>query len=79
VTTTIGEDYPIGTTTVTCTASELNGNTASTTFTVTVIGQDLPVTGPSAMRPAALGMGLLSLGVIAVYWGTRRRWRWSAN
>jgi HYR domain-containing protein len=74
-----GSTFPVGTTTVTCTASDPSGNTASTSFTVPVIGDDLPVTGPSAMRPAALGMGLLTSGLVAVYWGTRRRWRWAAN
>jgi hypothetical protein len=48
-------------------------------FTVTVIGDDLPVTGPSAMRPAALGLGLLTSGLAPSTGGTRRRWRWSAN
>ncbi|HWN93409.1 MAG TPA: HYR domain-containing protein, partial [Methylomirabilota bacterium] len=33
-----GDTFPIGTTTVTCTASDVNGNSASCSFTVTVLG-----------------------------------------
>ncbi|WP_373057450.1 HYR domain-containing protein [Zunongwangia sp. H14] len=38
-----GSEFPTGTTTVTYTATDINGNTASTTFTVTVEDNEAPV------------------------------------
>jgi hypothetical protein len=35
-----GSTFPVGSTTVTCTATDASGNTASSTFNVTVIGGD---------------------------------------
>jgi uncharacterized repeat protein (TIGR01451 family) len=41
-----GSTFPVGATTVTCTASDDSGNTASCTFTVTVIGAGCQLTCP---------------------------------
>jgi len=48
-----GSLFPIGTTTVTCTATDAAGNTSACSFTVTVTGQDL-----SALGPAQVWIGL---------------------
>lgn len=46
-----GSTFPVGDTTVTCTASDTRGNTASTTFVVTVTPQAGDTTPPSISAP----------------------------
>ncbi|MCB0968266.1 MAG: ExeM/NucH family extracellular endonuclease [Ilumatobacter sp.] len=81
-----GSTFPVGTTTVTCTATDGSGNTATTTFdivvqsnavttttTPTTIAPELPATGSSpfgALRWAAL---LLAGGVVLIVGAARRR------
>jgi hypothetical protein len=49
-----GSTFPMGTTTVTCTAKDTNGNTSTASFTVTVVG----AAGQSAaLRSAVTGVG----------------------
>ncbi len=49
-----GSTFPFGTTTVKCTASDTRGNTASASFTVTVVDTELPVlTLPSTITATA--------------------------
>ena len=73
-----GSTFPIGTTVVTCTATDVAGNTASTTFTIVVVrGRQLPATGSSSSWPTGLALGFILGGMFlltaAHVGGTRRR------
>src|SRR5206468_9717651 len=50
-----GSTFPIGTTTVTSTATDAKGNTASCTFTVTVVAADVSVSATASPNPALAG------------------------
>jgi len=54
-----GSTFPIGTTTVTCTATDDSGNSASATFTITVdlysASFKAPIDGPSVLNVAKAG------------------------
>ncbi len=59
-----GSTFPIGTTTVTCTATDVSGNSSSCTFTVTVVDTVGPVVAcPGDMTVAATGPG----GAVVTY------------
>ena len=66
-----GSTFPIGTTTVTCTATDGAGNSASSSFTVTVSSSGglpstggLPETGGSPARTLALAALLVAVGLV---------------
>jgi hypothetical protein len=58
-----GDTFPIGTTTVTCTASDSRGNTSTKTFTVTVVGDTTP---PVITVPATIATNATSPAGAAV-------------
>ena len=59
-----GSTFPVGTTTVTCTATDVHGNTGSGSFSVTVQDTTPPVvTVPANMNVAATGAG----GAVVTY------------
>ncbi len=59
--------FPGGTTTVTCTATDPSGNTATASLRVIVVSGVLPPTGGRG------GQALLSLGLVLTTTGHRRR------
>ena len=63
-----GSTFPIGTMTVTCTATDKAGNTSSHSFTITV-GAHVPVAAPT-QAPAASGNGWNNTDVVVT-------WNWS--
>ncbi|WP_159621365.1 Ig-like domain-containing protein [Ruania rhizosphaerae] len=67
-----GDFFPVGTTTVTCTAVDGTGHSTDTTFTVTVRGTDLAHTGADVvvLRAALL---LLIAGAVALLFARRRQ------
>ena len=52
-----GSTFPIGLTTVTCTASDTSGNTATTSFVVEVLDEELPVVDGTADQRVQLSVG----------------------
>lgn len=46
-----GSTFPIGTTSVTCSATDAAGNTASTTFSITIVNPTTPAPTPPADHP----------------------------
>jgi LPXTG-motif cell wall-anchored protein len=66
-----GSTFPIGVTTVTCTAVDGAGNAASSSFTITVSSSgglpavgELPETGGSPARVLALAVLLVAVGLV---------------
>ncbi len=68
-----GSNFALGTATVTCTATDASGNSASSSFTVTVTSSGgLPPTGSSAIDLTVLAALLAALGGVFT-WAARRR------
>ena len=59
--------YPLGETTVTCTATDASGNKASASFTVTVVDTTAPVIEPSGVAPVPNAAGWNN-GDVTVTW-----------
>jgi hypothetical protein len=59
-----GNGFPVGTTTITYTATDRSGNTASDTQTVTVIDNTVPVVTPPANVTAYTGPGATECGTV---------------
>ncbi|HEY3484105.1 MAG TPA: LPXTG cell wall anchor domain-containing protein, partial [Ilumatobacteraceae bacterium] len=60
-------------TTVTCTASDPSGNTATSTFVVRVSQSSLPATGNNAKRAVSIAFAVLALGTLLLTTTRRRR------
>src|SRR5205823_5184231 len=59
-----GNNFPVGTTTITYTATDRSGNTASDTQDVTVIDNTVPVVTPPANVTAYTGAGATSCSTV---------------
>jgi HYR domain len=69
-----GSAFPIGDTTVTCTATDDAGNTSTTTFVVSVVSVELPATGGGlGLTRPALGVLLIGLGLFVASRSRRLR------
>jgi len=72
-----GDTFPIGTTTVHCSATDTEGNTSTGSFTVTVTVGSPPNPGPTTTPELGSGellaTGLLPIGAVLLY--RRRRTR----
>jgi hypothetical protein len=69
---TSGSVFPGGTTTVTCTATDPSGNSATASFSVIVVSGVLPPTGGGG-GPLPLALALLLIGLVLTTTGHRRR------
>ncbi len=67
-----GTVFPVGTTTVTCTATDPSGNSAAASFSVIVSSDELPRTG-GGTGPLPLALMLLVIGLVMTAIGRRRR------
>ena len=72
-----GSVFPVGNTTVTCTATDGGGNTTSITFVVNVVRRSgLPATGSSTAWPTGLALAFMLLGaflLVGAHVGANRR------
>ncbi len=69
-----GTGFALGIAVVTCTATDQAGNTASSSFTVSVLSTgQLPVTGTDTNVWLTIGMLLLGVGMIITFGNRRRR------
>jgi len=59
-----GSGFPIGTTPVTCTATDANGNTTTTTFNVIVLANGFTPAPPSAPQPPSISPGLTAATLV---------------
>src|SRR5262249_51566102 len=59
-----GSPFPVGTTTVTSTATDVNGNTSACRFTVTVVDDQKPVIVCPAVRTVKAAEGLCTSNVV---------------